>query len=905
MVRTPAFAGRWLASRGILLAPGTSVGFPADLRYSARSFLRTPGLTAALLLTIALGIGSNAAVYGFVRGLIVRDSPLTESDRFVSLFGRNAHREASPVSYEEYLALTNERTAFEWLGAARESQGTIVRGDRSAIMSVAAVSPDLATFLELSFDEGVIISHRSWLTDFHSAATVRGAPIRIDDVDTRVAGVAPEWLEGLYTGRNIDIWIPLRDEAVQGVARSSRSWWVFGRLRSGVSVDDARNLISAGRAADSEIGVMRYTGMTPEMSDGLARVGTLLSLGAGAVFFIACANVASFLLGRASARAHETSIRVALGATRRQLVRQLLSDSVLVSTIGSALGGLLAIWTMNVVPALLFEEDAGRLVFAPDLFSIAAAAAACGAITVACGLMPLLETRHDRPAAVLQRESLGPSKGMRRLRAGLVVAQMTCCCTLVISASLLVQGLRAALQTGVGHRLGQPILATVQTGPELGLKYFEDVEQAAFSVAGVFETAWTARLPGARPVWQSLRVEPAGLPLRQVTVDIAVFTPESVPLVRLPPVAGRMFGGRDTAQSCRVAIVNEKAANALFDGSPVGRSVTDVTGQTVEIIGVLAPRKTETASRPTLYYYANQQSAALSRIGPAPFRAPADPKLASVVLDPHIVSPSYFDAMGLSTIAGQIFSGSGAHSACRVAVVNQEAADQYFGGNAVGAAVIDGLGRRTEIVGVVHTALLRTFQRRVEPAIYFPMADDFIPRMTLIVGVREGNDAMVSAVRNRLELVAGGLAPPDVRTLDVHLAATALAPLRIGTVLVGGFAAIALALAILGLYGALSDAARQRRREIAVRILLGAQGWRVIRQVVGEGGRLAGAGTVAGMLASVVAARLLTRITPSDLSPSVWVWMAAPLMLLGAVAIASVLPACRALAVDPLTITRD
>jgi putative ABC transport system permease protein len=893
-----------LPARGILLAPGTSVGFPADLRYSARSFLRTPGLTAALLLTIALGIGSNASVHGFVRGLIVRDSPLTETDRFVSLFGREAHREASPVSYDEYLALTGERTAFEWLGVARESQGIIMRGDRSAIMAVASVSSELAAFLSLTFGEGVVISHRLWQTEFHGAASARGEEIRIDDVETRIASVAPEWLDGLYAGRNIDIWTPLRDESMPAVDRSSRSWWVFGRLRSGVSLDAARPLINAGRTAGSEIGVMYYTGMTPEMSDGLARVGTLLSLGAGAVFFIACANVASFLLGRASARAHETSIRVALGASRRQLVRQLLTDSVLVSITGSALGGLLAMWTMNFVPALLFEEDAGRLVFAPDLFSIAAAAAACGAITVACGLMPLFETRDDRPAAVLQRESQGPSKGIRRLRAALVVAQMTCCCILVISASLLVQGLRAALQTGVGHRLGQPILATVQTDPALGLKYFEDIEQAAFSVAGVFETAWTARLPGARPVWQSLRVEPAGLPLRQVTVDIAAFTPESVPLVRLPPVAGRMFGGRDTAQSCRVAIVNEEAANALFDGSPVGRSVTDVTGQTVEIIGVVALRKTETASRPTVYYYANQPSAALGRIGPAPFRAPANPKLASVVLDAHIVSPSYFDAMGLSTIAGETFSGSRMRSPCRVAVVNQQAAEQYFGGNAVGAAVIDGLGRRTEIIGVVHTALLRAFQRRVEPAIYFPMAEDFIPRMTLIVGAREGNEAMVSAIRSRLELVAGGLAPPVVRTLDVHLAATALAPLRIGTVLLGVLAAIALALGTLGLYGALSDAARQRRREIAVRILLGAQGWRVIRQVVREGGRLAGAGTAAGLLASVVAARLLTRITPGDLSPSVWVWLAAPLMLLGAVAIASVLPACRALAVDPLTITR-
>ena len=207
-----------------------------------------------------------------------------------------------------------------------------------------------------------------------------------------------------------------------GVDRSSRSWWVFGRLLPGVSIEDARALVSARRTGTSEIGVTRYTAMTPEMSDGLARVGTLLSLTAGAVFFIACANVAAFLLGRASARAHETSIRVALGASRGQLVRQLLSDSVLVSVTGGAVGVLLAFWTANVVPALFFEQDAGRLVFAPDLVSIAAAAAACAGITIACGLMPLLETRHDLSRGRASARESGSLEGYtppaRRTRRG-------------------------------------------------------------------------------------------------------------------------------------------------------------------------------------------------------------------------------------------------------------------------------------------------------------------------------------------------------------------------------------------------------------------------------------------------------------------------------------------------------
>ncbi len=636
---------------GILLARGAVVSLRADVRYSARSFARTPGFTAALLLSIAVGIGGNASVHGFVRGLIARDSPLAADDRLVSLFGRDAHRDASPMLYEDYLAIAGEREAFEWIGVARESQTTIVRGDQSTIMAVAAVSHDLAVLLTLSFDKGAVAGHRLWQTDFHGVQ----AEIGIDGVAGRVGSAAPEWLEGLYAGRNIDIWMPLDDESLPGIDRGGRNCWLLGRLRPGVSIETAQAAVNARRGISGDVGVARYTGMTPEMSDGLARVGRLLSLAAAAVFFIACANVVSFLLGRASARAHETSIRVALGATRRQLLRQLLSDSVLISGLGAGIGALLAVWTANAVPAFFFEEDAERLIFAPDLLSIAAAAAACGAITIACGLMPLFETRHDRPAAVLQRESLGPSRAMRRLRAGLVITQMTCCCVLVISASLLAQGLRTALQTSVGHHLGQPILATVETAPMVGLKYFEAVEEAAQSVPAVFGTAWTAPLPGSRPVWRSLRIEPARLPMHDVTIDIAAFTSESLPLIHLPPIAGRLFGGRDTPDSCRVAVANAEAATSLFEDSPVGRRVEDVTGRAVEIIGVVATRKDgeTTRGRPTFFYYANQKDPVLARTGPARFRAPADVKLTTAVFDAHIVSASYFEAMGLRDHGGR------------------------------------------------------------------------------------------------------------------------------------------------------------------------------------------------------------------------------------------------------------
>ena len=897
----------------MLLAAPTAVAVFTNLQYSARSFIRAPGLALALLITIALGIGSNASVLGFVRGSLGRDLPIPELDRMVSLFGRDSQDAFGPVSYDSYLTLQAQRDAFELLGAARESQGTIVLRDRASVMSIAALTPELVALLHLRLDEGVVISHRVWQTEFAAKADLGAEPIRVDGVDTRVAEVAPDWLEGLYVGRAVDIWMPVRDASLQASDRNTRTFWVLGRLRPGVSADAAQTAVNTTRSGVDAIAVLPYTGLTAEASSGMARIDGLLRAAGGAAFLIACANVASFLLARASARAHETSVRVALGASRSQLAKGLLSDSVLISVTGGAFGMLLAVWTTYVVPAFFFEQDAERLVFAPDVFNTAAVSAVCVGITIACGLVPLVALRHDNPAAVLQRESTGPSKAMRRLRAGLVLAQMGCCCALIISTGLLLNGFRSALQTSVGHRLGQPILAMADARlgfhrPELGLAYFRDVEQVAHSQPGISQTAWVGTLPGVRPAWQSMRIELPQLLLREVVMDVVAFTPRSLAFVTVPPIAGRMFGGGDTAQSCKVVVVNEEAARELFDGDAVGRVIEDSAGQRVEIIGVVATRRPEKATgphRPSIYYYAEQTGTPLNEVGPARFRVPMPPAPATAVLDTNVVSRNYFDAAGLMLTSGSVFADDPVARGCRVAVINQEAAELYFAGNAIGGAVIDAAGQRTEIVGVVHAARLGTSQRRVEPTIYFPMWQDFRPRMTLILGAREANDAMLASIERRLDLVPGGRGPVTVTTLATHLSRTALAPERIATVLVGASAGTSLALGVLGLYGAMAEAARQRRREIALRIALGAHAGHVIRQVLAEGLRLAAAGTIAGALGALLVARWLLRDTSSAGQPTVWVWLAAPLVLLAAVALAGVLPARRAMAVDPLMIMRD
>jgi hypothetical protein len=224
--------------------------------------VRTPGLTLALLLTIALGIGSNVCVHGFVRGLTRPSFPLTSVDKVVSVFGRDAHRDAGPLSYQDYLSLKSHHDVFEWLGAARVSPGAIGLAGQSAIVSVAAVTSNLAGLLNLSLDSGVVISDRIRQSEFGAKAEVRGEQIRIDGVETRVSGVAPKWLEGIYRDHAVDLWMPLQE-----TDRSSRNFWILGRLRRGVSIARAQTAILS-----SEMGVLPYTGMTPEMADGMSRV---------------------------------------------------------------------------------------------------------------------------------------------------------------------------------------------------------------------------------------------------------------------------------------------------------------------------------------------------------------------------------------------------------------------------------------------------------------------------------------------------------------------------------------------------------------------------------------------------------------------------------------------------------
>jgi len=875
------------------------------IRRSARAFARAPGLSFALLLTIALGVGGNAAVYGFLRGLTHPSLPLKSSNGVVSILRQDPSRGAGPLSLDEYQRLASTPGIFDWVGAVRINPGKATIDGRSQIATIATVMPNLAKSLAIPLTDGAVISHRIWENQFSSKKDVLGSTIRIDQAELRISGIAPIQLDGLYTGQRVDLWIQSNEQELKNADHDRRNLWVLARLHSGASIPQAQAALRSSTLG--EVRVTPFTGILPNRARGLARVGIFLSFSAAAVFFVACTNVASFLLGRALRRSHETSLRIALGATRAELLLELFADSLVISIAGGILGLLLGMLTAHTLPVFLFKEDAERLSFAPHLLPIFGASFLCIVVTVFCGMMPVFGTRTDRPWTVLQRETGSPSKAMLRLRSGLVVGQITACCMLVLCTALLLDGLHSALRTSAGQLLGDPILITVQAqiprnGPEVDTTYFSEVEQKTKSIAGLSPLGWTAQLPGSQPTWRTFKVMPSSSQYRDLDMDIVALTPGSLNSLEDPSTAEKMFGIND--QKYRLAVVDEDAAAQLLGPQTIGLVIQDPAGLPIEIVGVVKKKPDELQQRhPTIYYGYLNPSAAPGPIRGAHFRVPHAVPESGVELNTNSVSANYFLALGMAATVGEKFSDQ-VRAQGRVAVINQEAADLFFHDKPLGAGVVDENGVRTEIIGVVRSQPFGTFERHAEPTIYFLMDRDCPARMTLILKDSKGSKGIEAELRKKIESVPGGNGRIAIKTLTAQLTQSGLAGLRIATLIGGASAAAALLLSILGLLSSQNDAERQRQRDRALRIALGAQRGRITLIVVKNAGVLALAGTAIGTLLSFVLLRLLMAdITISW--PPIQVWVIASLLPAALVVTASMLPARRASVISPSSIMRD
>jgi ABC-type antimicrobial peptide transport system permease subunit len=913
MWATPLEIGRSTASRcsslmcwGSILWPPTCnaermASSRAALRIlrSAKMFARTPGLSAALLLTIAFGVGSNAAVYGFVQGLTHPTSALGQDDKIVSIYTQNALHEAGPFSPTDYERLLRLPDTFDWVDAALIAPSEALVVDHTEVLTTAIVSPRLAGALNLPTGNGAVISDRMWRGEFGGKAlTSHRDQIRVDNVSYSIVGTAPGGLEGLYRDRPVDVWICSPDLTPQDPERHGKDLWVVARLRGNKSISQAQVAAQQSLGKAGEIVIVGFRDLTPRTARLLSRVKALVAFAAAAVFLIACINVGSLLMARASRRSQETALRVALGASRRELAGDLLSESVVISFAGGTLGTLLAAWTAHIVPLFLFREDAERFVFVPHLATIFTGSLLCVATTVLFGMMPMAVTITDRPWEILRAEAGAVSRASRSLWTGIIVGQITLCCLAFIAAVFLQQNLRSSLEPDARDGRGDLVVlnAPALTRPA----DFTKVEQQASSMDGLVPRAWAARLPGNQPGWRFFKLQPPALQLRDVKMDIAWLTPGALNVLDNKPVAGRLFSVRD--QMSRAGVVNEEAAAKLFDQDTVGRIIQDPTGERVEIVGVVRRKTTVTSKeqRPTIYYNDGRRADAAPPILNAIFRAPVAAPVQRVPLDVNIVSPGYFHTLDLPLVAGRRFPE--APDPIRVGVINQEAADLYFGERPLGTDIIDEQGVRTEIIGVVGSPSFGTFRRPTSPTVYFPMKQDCCPRMTLIMNAPKGDGRVLAEFRHRVEAVYGrDPAPPSIDTISAQLTRSAHPLLRIVQLIAKALVCVAMILAILGLFSSQNFAEYQRRREVGLLIALGAPRWKIFWNVLAAGLRFTLAGGLTGTFSGFLLLHILQGDTGTiDVRP--WTWLIGPLISAMVVLLSGSIPAYRSSRLNPMMV---
>jgi hypothetical protein len=359
-----------------------------------------------------------------------------------------------------------------------------------------------------------------------------------------------------------------------------------------------------------------------------------------------------------------------------------------------------------------------------------------------------------------------------------------------------------------------------------------------------------------------------------------------------------IFASRDRRSMPQVAVMREAVGRVL--GDPQGRRV-EIAG----VVGLRPPPGGTVDSEPEIYFYTRQGAVDVDPRVPVRFSVPILPPVVRGVVDLYVVSSDYFQRMGLTLGAGEVFTDGAPSDVCRAGVINEQAAQLYFDGDAIGGALIDGAGLRTTIVGVVHDVRLRATQRSVEPSLYVPLAENFQPRMHLLLGSTGASVERQQGIRTRLAAIDGGnrrrLA---VTSLADSMRRTALAPERIATLLLTVASVNALAIGILGVYRVMADDVIARRREIAIRSALGARRSRLIGMVVVKAARLAALSGIAGVLAAWLLARWMSKTTGIGGDPILWVWLSGPAVLLAAAVLASLASASSLLPVAPVAAMR-
>ncbi|MFN2493624.1 MAG: ABC transporter permease [Pyrinomonadaceae bacterium] len=573
-----------------------------DLRYGIRSLLRRPGFTLIAVATLALGIGANTAIFSFVNGILLRPLPYRDPGRLVVL-DENAPKQgikSFAVSYPNFVDWREQNQVFEDVAAYQEGSYSLVGiGDPEQIpgarvshglFELLGVAPKLGRTITAEEDrpetnDAVIISHTLWQQSFASAENAVGQALRVNGRTRTIVGVMPP---GFKFPETAELWVPMAlNEKL--FTRTDHGLRAIARLKPNVTLDQARAQMSniarrieeANPVTNEGLGVDVYP--LRDRLTGDYRSALLILLGVVAfVLLIACANVANLLLARSSARHQEFAVRAALGASRARIVRQLLTESVLLSVLGAAFGVLLAVWARNLLLAAIPGDMPFWMNFDLDLSVLSFTFAISLITALIFGAVPALHGSKTDLNEALKEAGRSGSTTHSRLRGLLVVAEVALSLVLLVGAGLMVRSFAKLTQVDSG--MNPEHVLTVEV-PLPRAKYSEESQQSAFfqqlvtrvgALPGASSVAAVSDLP-LRGGWgRSLTVE--GHPVLSVgqapMINHAVITPNYFQTMAIPLRAGRDFGDADHAQAIRVTIVDERLARQYWPGeSPLGKRI--------------------------------------------------------------------------------------------------------------------------------------------------------------------------------------------------------------------------------------------------------------------------------------------------------------------------------------------
>jgi putative ABC transport system permease protein len=820
-----------------------------DLRLAIRTLLKNPGFALSAILTLALGIGANTAIFSVVNGVLLRPAPIADADRLMMLWetDRNSGTTREPASVPDYLDYKSRGRSFDVLAGVMAGETTFtatavepvqIAGLRVSheMFAMLGISPVVGRTFTAEEDviKGpavAIISESLWRSALGGRTDIVGQAIRLDERPFQIVGIMPDTtdfgvLQILATaayGRafadrrertRVDVWTPLQADP-EVFPRSTHPLFMLGRLASGMSPDAAQNEM-AQIADDLErtFPENRARGVNVEpFSDivfGPVRPMLYVLLGAvSLVLLVACVNVANLLVARGTARRQEVVLRRALGASRGQLLRQFLSESLLLTLVAGTAGVALAYVGVHALIGLAPADVPRVTQVSIDLPILLATLGVSMLSGLVFGLIPTLQAQHVDLQATLKedggsRGTAGP--GHVRLRGVLVVAELAFAVMLLAGAGLLIRSFSKLQQVDAGFHAG-------------------GVLKAEFRLPA-------ARYPADFRNWPDFK--------EQHAFTTAILERTS----RLPGVVSASVAGNHP--------LDAGFTNSFF------------------IVG----RREEARTWPEI----------------------------SV----RRVTPGYFQTVELAALEGRLFSDQDGTAAPAVSIINRQAADRFFQGRNPLGAQVQLYGAARTIVGIVENEKFHGLSEEPPLAVYLPLAQAPSANGAGVLLVRTAADpaALASTIRTVIRERDAGLAVFGIEPLDLTVARS-VSQRRFAMLLLAVFAATAVLLGAVGIHGVLSYDVARRRREIGIRMALGAPAGGILRLIVGQGVVLTALALAIGAAGSFALTRflgaLLFGVEPFD--PLTLIAVAAVMGLVGVAA--TTIPAWRATHTDPATALRS